>query len=344
MEVYLAIYLLLVFTGTLRQAHGRNPILYFWIAFLFVFVGTREWTGCDFGGYLIRFYDYRMMSVETALQKPEALFSLLNIAIIELDLDYMWLNIAASFIIFLCFALFARRLEQPVLFMALAFPILIVQLAMSGIRQGIALAFLLLALQAFIDGRKFWTAIWILIASQFHTTALMFLPLVLIVGRSPSIWVLIAATVLMSPLSIFLAGERVDVYQSRYGEGDVESFGAAFRAALVGITAVFFEILHGRYKQAYPHDYALMRLFSLFSVAVAGLVFVSSIAAHRLGYYVMPVHILMLLRLPRILNPSGRDVILQAMPFLAYGLYIAVWFSMSRHAASCYVPYESYLF
>lgn len=344
MFLYVSIYLLLVLTGFSSAKRPSSVPLILWTLFFIVFAGTRENTGCDFLSYLNRFLDYAYTNAQDVITQPEPLFALLNILIIKLGLDFMWVNLTASVIIFGAFAAFARRFERPVHFLALAFPILIVQLAMSGVRQAVALGLLLLALNAFRDGKRLSMIVWIVLASQFHTSAIVFLPLVLMIGREPTIWWLAAVTILAAPVAVYFAGDRLDTYQSRYGEGEVESFGAIFRVLLIAISAIFFVIYRDRYRQLYRGDFALMQVFAIMSFALIAVFAVSTIAAHRLGYYIMPVHILMLLRLPNVMRPGRPEPIVTMMPFLAYGAYITVWFSTSRHAQLCFIPYDSYLF
>ena len=344
MAVYVGIYWLLVVSGSSRERSRSVGSFYFWLFFLLVFAGTREWTGCDFSGYLNRFEVYASKSIIDVLFEPEQLFSLLVLLLHEAGLDFMWLNVIASFVTLAGFFAFARRTENPTHFLALSFPILIVQLMMSGIRQAMALGVLLLALNAFRDGRRIYTLALVILASQFHSSAIVFAPLALIAGKDPSIKTLIAAAVIVAPVAVYLSAGRFETYQSRYVGTDVEAFGAVFRVALIAITAVFFELYRERYAQLYPHDFPLMRVFSILSFAVIATFAVSTLAAHRLGYYIFPVHILMLLRLPAVLQSDRYDPLLPLLPFIAYGGYVTVWFSLSRHARICYIPYDSYLF
>ena len=344
MPIYLSIFALLALTGRQKSEHFSKFLFAAWILFLILFVGTRQDVGCDFNGYLYRFQSYAYITLAQALREPEFLFSLLNFTVLNLGLDYMWLNVAAATIVFAGFTAFAVRFERPIHFLALAFPILIVQLSMSGIRQAIALSFLMLALNAFRDGNRILTFVFILIGSQFHTSCIIFLPLVFLIGRNPSIWTLAAATTVAIPLLVYFGGERFEAYQQRYSEGEVESLGAMFRGALLVVTAAIFQIYIDRYKSAYPRDFPLMQFFSIASFALIPVLFLSSIAAHRIGFYIMPFHIIMLLRAPGILQPNRRDTTLEMMPFVAYGLYLTVWLWTSRHAQICYIPYQSYLF
>ena len=87
-----------------------------------------------------------------------------------------------------------------------------------------------------------------------------------------------------------------------------------------------------------------MRAFSLFGLGVGLLFFISTLAAHRMNYYVMPVQLVMLSRLPRIMSDNRSNLALDVAPYVVYGMYIVVWMGLSRHASLCYDPYNSYLF
>src|SRR5690606_28407321 len=120
--------------------------------------------------------------------------------------------------------------------MVLSFPVLVVQLAMSGLRQALATALLMVAYAAFVKGRRLSVAVWILLASQFHTSSIIFLPMVLLVGKRVSAVKLMTAMVLLSPVVAWFLGMRLEVYSDRYVEqiyGESSSSGAWFRYVLV---------------------------------------------------------------------------------------------------------------
>ena len=346
---YQAIFVLI--TGlalTAGTRHAQRVMLGLLVFLMVLFVGSRREVGCDFWGYSERFELYDLFvslgQGGELLQRSEPGFALVNLAVIHLGLPYFWINVACAIIFFACFYVFAGRRERPVAMLALAFPILIVQLAMSGLRQATATALLMLAFHAFSRRQRVMMAFWIILASTFHASALMFMPLVFLIGRNINLATLAVGTLVALPAVALFAGDRVDVYQDRYGEGDVVSFGAVFRTGLIVITAVMFELYSDSFRRLYPQDYPLMRLFSIFAFGLAIVTVVSSIAAHRIGFYLMPVHILTLVRLPLAMSHGRRpDPLIAAMPFIAYGAYIVVWFATSKHARLCYTPYDSYL-
>jgi hypothetical protein len=72
------------------------------------------------------------------------------------------------------------------------------------------------------------------------------------------------------------------------------------------------------------------------------LVFVSSVIADRIAYYLMPVQIVILARFSR-LNKGVLPPFVLSMPFVASGIVLIGWTALSALFAGCYVPYTSWL-
>ena len=236
---------------------------------------------------------------------------------------------------------------HPAIFLVLAFPVLMVQLGMSGIRQALALGFLVVSLTSFVNSSRVWTAIWILVAAQFHTSAVVFLPMSLMAGRHLSTRRLIAAMVILGPAVLFLLQERLDVYSDRYIEqiyGENSASGAWLRYALVSLPFLFFVFWHREIKVLVPKLYELLRLFMMITFLMLPVGLISSVALHRLVFYVMPVSILALCYVSQVAAMKFRvRPIAHLVPLGVYGSYIVVWFAFSSKASSCYVPYQTWL-
>ena len=69
---------------------------------------------------------------------------------------------------------FAKRQPDPLSFLILTFPILIINMPMSGIRQGAVIGLICIALVHFSDCRPLKFIMWVLIASGFHLSAIVF--------------------------------------------------------------------------------------------------------------------------------------------------------------------------
>lgn len=350
MFVYLIIFFAIAFAGlSVEDRRQEDWALGIFGVFLLLFMGTRYETGCDYGTYEARFTNlYHSTDYKVYLSREEPGFHLLNRLVHDLGLDFMWLNVFAAFIFLTGVIRFVRLSPSPLLLLALLFPVIMVQLGMSGIRQAIALSFLLHALHSFVQGQRIKTGLWIVIGAQFHQSAYLFLPLAMMAGTNFS-WKIAAASIaFVGPAAFLFLGERADVYTDRYIDqiyGENASGGALLRYALALIPCLMFEYQTKRVQRLMPGIHPLLRTFSILTIAIAPLAIISTVALHRMTYYMLPVTLLIfvctVMAIPRLhfLSRSWLPV-----PAITLAVYLISWFSSSRHAAICYVPYESFLF
>jgi hypothetical protein len=348
MFIYVAIYLMLGMLAFVTLSRHQLHVLFalLWVFFV-LFVGTRLNTGCDFDGYARRFMllntDYNPLSGIT-----EPGYYLLTALVKKSGLDFIWVNVIGAAIFFFFLLRFASSHPRPLLLIALVYPLLIIQLSMSGLRQALAVAFLMGAFSAFMQGKRAVVVLFVLLASTFHQSAIILLPLAMMVGRRFSMWRVAGAIVVMLPVAMYLMADRLTVYQDRYIEniyGDMTSGGAIFRLGLLVLTALLFELRSKQMAALYPQEYPLMRVFSLVCFALVPMMLVNTVAVHRLIFYVVPMQAFMLAALPTAFFASKRAMrAAELVPLALYATYIVVWFSLSRHANYCYVPYDSYLF
>lgn len=350
MYVYVAIFSLMAYVGlSLNVRRNQGAYLAIFGVFLLLFVGTRYETGCDYTGYFLRFnnlyydFDYREY-----LNLAEPGFHLLNLLVHQLGLEYMWLNVFSAIIFLTGLVRFSRIAPTPVLMLALMFPIVVVQLGMSGLRQALALSFLLHAVVEFIGGQRIKTALWILIGAQFHQSVILFLPIAWLAGEKFVLRRNLAALAFVGPVAFFVLGDRLDAYTGRYVEqiyGENASGGAVFRYFLVLGPALFFSYHRKVVSIRFSELSSLFRIFEIVIVATGVLGVFSSVALHRMTFYVMPVSLLMLVC--TFLSLPGTGVIAKKRliyPVFVMLVYVTGWFPLSRHASLCYVPYESFLF
>lgn len=350
MLLYLSVFLAMVFAGLfIRARKHQDMAMGVFGVFLLVFMGTRNDTGCDFRAYEARFrYLYDDPSYMAYVQMEEPGFHWLNLLVHDLGLDYMWLNVFGSLIFVVCLIRFVRIAPAPMLLLALMFPIVILQLGMSGLRQALAVAFLLQAMISFVAVRRINAGLWILLAAQFHQSAYLFLPLAFMAGRKFN-WVMAVASVaVLGPASVFLLGERADVYSDRYVEqiyGENSSGGAVLRYALAVLPCILFELQSKRVRRLLPQLYPLLRVFSLMTFALLPIGLLSTVALHRMTFYVLPgtllIFVCTVMAMPKAQALSRKYMVLPAGVLLTY---MVGWFTLSRHSTICYVPYESFLF
>lgn len=345
MLAYVGVYFWLAVTALAAQERAQRGWVIFFAIFLLWYMGARDTVGCDWWGYLHRFNVVPLNQPFTAILSDfdEPGFWLLMKFVRENGLHYLWLNFIATVIMLICFVVFCRAHRNSLVILALMFPVIIVQLGMSGIRQGIAVGFVLVATVAWMRGSKSWTAIWIIAGSLFHTSVLMFLPLVPMAGRKVTTTWLFGATALLSPLVVFLMGDRVETYSDRYlDNSDITSNGALLRYILLLIPAVFYWKYKDKLKVAFPESFELMRLTTALTFSLIPVAIFSSILLHRVIYYIMPLSILTFVALAHVAFPKmGRKSVL-FLPIAVYGLYSVAWFLFSYHANVCYIPYQNF--
>lgn len=345
MLAYLGVYLWMSVVALAASERAQRVLVVFFGIFLIWYMGARDTVGCDWWGYLHRFrvipVDQPFSAIFSDFDEPG--FWLLMKFVRENELHYMWLNFIATVIMVICFVVFCRAHRNSLLILTLLFPVIIVQLGMSGIRQGLAVGFLMVATVAWTRGRKIWTAAWILLGSMFHTSVLMFLPLAPMAGRKVTTKWLFGALAVLSPVVVFLMGDRVETYSDRYlDNSEITSNGALIRFVLLLVPAVFYLMFHKKLKEAFPETVELMRVTTALTFSLIPVAIFSSILLHRVIYYVMPLSIVTFAGLATIAFPKMNRKFVLALPITLYGLYSASWFMSSFHAGYCYLPYQNY--
>ena len=335
--------LLAVIVGS--QGRELRQLLYWSVLLgLFLFSGFRWEVGCDWTGYL---YHYLFWSPGTFadpwdMRDPGHWFLIDMLQ--KYRLPYPYLNVATSAIFFFGLHLLARRQPNPLTFLVLAFPVLIINMPMSGIRQAAAIGFVCMAFAAFIDRRLLLFLGLVGLGSLFHSSALAFLLLAPFVYGDYSRRNLMFSTLLALPgVYVLLQSDAAELATSRYIDTGVEAAGAAFRLGLLFLTGVFYFLyMNRRWKRAFPEDHKLASLGALLMVSFFGLFFVSTVIGDRFGYYLIPIQLMIFTRIPHLFRGQTGQLFSLA-PYALLTLVFVVWTQMSWHFQSCYVPYRSFL-
>jgi len=343
---YLIIFLALI---VLRYAIGKNtivaqqaykPILFF----LFIFAAFRFEVGCDWG-------TYRMLHMLT--QQPmedlwvrfltEPFFILLSKLTHSLNLEHYWVN-AISVAIFFCGAhAMAKRSADPLMFIILLFPILIINMPMSAVKQGAAIGFMCYAFIAFIDQKLLKFLIFVALASAFHLSALIFFILApFVIGVMTFKKIIFGGILALPIIGIIALSSYIDLAVNRYIQSDsVDAAGAIFRlGSLLFFSTAFLLFFRNEWKKLYPSQFSLLIFGSIIAFSLLLVFPLSSVLADRFGYYLIPIFTLFLVSIPSVKN-------LQMRPFWVLYLVLIpmfiVWISLSSHFSHCYQPYKNWL-
>ena len=346
MIVYLSIFAVLVALAFIVDEKEKYPVLFLLWIFLIFFVGGRFETGCDFSGYLNRYINilYHHDKIFDVLIKTEAGFELINLSMRLMGFTYVWLIFFCSVIIITCFVVFCGYFKGSLYTLALLFPVMIIQLGMSGIRQAMAVGFLMIAAIPFVNGYRIWTGISILVGAQFHASAIIFLPMALLAGRKIEPLKVVIAVLIFSPLILILIGDRIDTYQNRYvGNDELQSSGALIRYGLILVPAAMYIYKEKYYKEYFPGIAPLVYIYSIIGVFILIFGIVNTVALHRMIYYIMPFSILISIYIGLTYFKFKNDIIPIILPFFMYGSYMIFWFNFSSHAERCYIPYSNFI-
>src|SRR6266852_2356121 len=172
---------------TFGNPPARKVIYAIALIFLFLFVGFRYEVGCDWKGYEFLFDAARYWTMDDSLQGSEPAFSIIVYLLNYSDLDYPYINVISAAIFFIGLCVLARRQPDPLSVLILAFPVLIINLSMSGIRQAMALGVLCVAYNAFVDRKLIRYVVLVMFAASFHSSAMAFLVLAPFIGRERSL-------------------------------------------------------------------------------------------------------------------------------------------------------------
>jgi hypothetical protein len=345
--IYIGIYLALVTSVLFSQGKPdlQRQLALWWAAFFLPFIGLRRWVGCDYGGYLV-IWNSTMYGNPWYSGEPG--FALLLWGVQQLGLDYSILNLLAAALFLFGMIKLALREPNPLAIVALSFPIIIVHLAMSAIRQAIALAFVMIAYRFVVERRGILFAIFVLLAGSFHYTALVFLPMLALAFQKRSPFLLGALAVLWIAGVAYMGPQTVEVYRSRYlaaaAGAEPTAAGGIFRAAAVSAAGViFFLYAQNRWKTVFPQDFVIIRYFAGATLLLVPLTVLSSVIGDRIGYYLMPAQAIIFARLP-FLERVRSQPHWTAVPYIILFTFLVVWIWLSPLAGICYTPYDNHLF
>lgn len=318
---------------------SRTFLYYVCLYGLFLFSAYRFYVGCDWIGYFINFHTLEPFTFDL-MTKDIAHWALIEF-VHYLELPYTYLNVFTSCIFFYGVHRLAKRQPDRLAFLVLTFPILIINMPMSAIKQGAAIGFLCLAFVAFLDRRMIFYVMWILAGSLFHSSILAFLLLAPFVRGTFNRRNLLIGLALALPGAYGLSQtESAQVAEVRYVTGGGDAAGAVFRLGILLLSGLFFLFsVAPKWRVQFPDDYKLVLIGAWMMTGFFSLYFVSSVIGDRFGYYLIPLQAMIFARLPY-LNMGRSTQFIAVLPYMLLTLVFLVWTQKSRHFNDCYIPYS----
>lgn len=350
MPYYLLLTSLLTAKLFTRDLRLNRLVFYAFCLLLLLFIGYRFEVGCDWFSYS-RYANMRYTGFVDAATQRDPFFHLSGYFIRELGLAYYpAINVICASVFMLGVFTLGRNLPDPMSFLVYLYPVAIIGLAMSGIRQAAALGVLMVAFHALLMRRYVPFAAIVALAAGFHASALIFMlaiPLFLdISARAKAFFLLVLGALLLAVVS---QTESADIAMDRYLNSGIESTGALFRLGFLGLCFGMYWLFLRKQLRAIQSpvaalaDIGLLITAFLMLVAVAPVGGLSPVVADRLGLYLWPIIGVTLAGGPFALDNAMR----LRLVFLSSGLFTVfflAWSLVGNKFDSCYSPYQSYLF
>lgn len=345
--IYILVALSLLALSYVTLGAPRMRLRLYWpvFTFLFLFASFRYQVGCDWSGYYGQYESSKLVARDLIANLSEPIWWIIMAWLKGQKLYYPLINVIAGAIFFAGVHLLARRQPDRLAFLVMLFPVLIINLPMSGIRQGAAIGVMCFAYAAFIDRRPLRYALLVVLAGGFHTSALVFMILAPISTGNYSRNRLLIAGLLAVPGLLFLAQTSGGLLATtRYIDTDKDAAGAIFRVGAIALTGLYFRFfLRRKWEQDFPKDLPLASIGSLGMLAAFVLVPLSSVIADRFAYYFIPIQAMMFARLPyfTFARYKWQHV---ALPYVALAVMFVGWSQASSLFDGCYMPYRTWLF
>jgi hypothetical protein len=321
--------------------HTRLPFLLLAAIPTALMIGLRWQIGPDWENYLDQFNYSRLYSFMQGATHGDPGYFVLNWLMHRVDAPFWVLNFCCGAIFVAGLTAFCRRQPNPWLAFLVAFPYLVLVVAMSGNRQSVALGFMFFALNDFEQRRLNRFAVLTVFAALFHSSVLLMVPLCLLSytrsGLQRAVLLLVAAA-----LAYYFFQESFSIYARRYSVEKIQSTGVVYRLAMNGLAAILFLLFQGRFALN-EHQTRLWRNISVATLVLIGLVLVvpSSTAVDRFLLYLFPLQFVVLSRLPKLLSGGRGGEGQLTLLVVGYAALVQATFLLFGTYASSYIPYRS---
>lgn len=307
---------------------------------LFVFVALRFKVGCDWTGYEAQLKLQENFQFGFGPFEPG--WNLILGSVVFVSGDITLLNVISAVIFFGGCLHLSGTFNRNLIFFFFIFPVLVVGLAMSGIRQATSIGFFMSSIAFATQGKKYFSYSLVMLAISVHASAISMLPIVIYVNRGFEIslksfltfvGLLLGAIVFLFPyLGIVTAG------LNRYSTGEITSSGATFRILfLLASSLSLFFVLHANNT---PLVFLrLLRASFLYSLVLLVSAQISSVVADRLSYFLIPLLAKLTSRI-LLTNSINRDLVFWFNVTLIC-LFFLVWLNTSFYFDKCYSPYRT---
>ena len=310
--------------------------------FLVLMIGLRHEVGGDWIQYLEMLDSYTENSRDEFLFQDPA-FVLFNRLAVKSGLGIYFLNLLSA--LFFCWGLivFCRAQQRPWLALTVAVPYLITVVAMGYTRQGVAIGIAMVAMTALGQGGIFRFVIWIALASTFHKSAIILLPMAVLANSKRRIFTLLWVGVASIILFMLMVQEALSFLMGGYIQDAMQSSGAGIRVAMNAVPAALFLLFRKRFElSAEQRSFWSWMAWSALLLIVLLAVSPSSTAVDRIALYWIPLQLFVLSRLPNALGKRDGKNLLWVLAVVTYSATVHFIWLFYADTAFAWLPYKFY--
>lgn len=319
-----------------------NILLILAAAILTFFIGLRYEVGADWSSYVIIFESTKFISLDQLVEgRGDPGFYLLVWLTHKVGYEIWALNLVCAVIFVVGLVAFSKRTPNPWLSLAIAFPYLVIVVAMSGMRQATAIGFYFLALNAFSGRRLGAAVVWTCVASMFHASAIIMLG-VAALSFTRNRLKMAGILIVTAAVGYFALRTSFGVYVDRYSQ-NIQSSGTIFRLIMNFVPAIIFLKYRSKFRLD-SHEEKFWRNLSYFSILSILLLFVvpSSTAIDRMSLYLIPLQCFVLSGSALLFGDGRREkkiVTVGVLTYLGTAMFVFLNFSATNFAWNNYQFY-----
>lgn len=328
------------------QSASLNPMWWILIICLTLVVGFRHEVGGDWMNYIYQLETIKVRPTEASFTISSDIgYNLLSLASLNLGWGIYGVNLFCGFIFSFGLGLFCRNLPRPMLALAVSIPYLVIVVGMGYSRQAVALGIALIGLAALIRQKRLRFIIFILIATTFHKSAFLLLPIAALASTKNRFLIYGSfATLSLFVYYLFLSSEFEKLI-TNYIESQYASEGAFIRLLMNVIPALVLLLWPHRFRFN-SLEKPLWTIFAYVSILLFILLFVTnaSTALDRIGLYMLPLQLVIFSYLPEIFRKSGainQWIVIGII--LYYMTVLFTWLNYASHS-SLWLPYRNFIF
>lgn len=351
MSVYWAILILPALLGLspVKADHNlKTLILLMFGLMLIILIGLRHEVGGDWWRYLEITENIRTSGSGLNFEKGKGGFGYIFVqwaSVNYLNGVYATNLICAIFFVF-GLVRFCQNLPIPWLALLVSTPFLIVVVSMGYTRQAAAIGFLMWGLVDLMNGKRIPFVVSVLIATLFHMTAVVMLPIALLYRKRKMSFIYFFGITLLTLLLVFYLFYFFDYQLNHmiYYYITIKmhhSDGAIVRVLMSFSATVLFFYYRKQFRQKY-HDEKLWFIFSMISILLLPASFYYSTVVDRFAIYFIPLQLVIFSRIPTLISSKYKRTIFILGTIFVYFSALFVWLFFGNHS-NMWLPYQNLL-